>query len=406
MADEIDALLDDGFERRGSIPCALPMWLWTVTLQVEQNRPLRHVDEAVMALVKANVTDPDSIAKLMGVDDSEIVVRSIASLMRAGALRHERGAIRMTDGGIAALEKSQLKESVSREACVHFDPYLRRFRFAERSEERGPHDVRCRGMHQLPLPPQPLKRDLRNGHLQFQSALEASEGTRGAIDLLHVAPVGQAQPVFDEVDLELWHRVSDAQWRWRLLVDGVDDKTLTAAVRGLEMEQGDVLPFVPIDSRPEDGTLGRRLAALFDGGAPVGPAERLDALAKANEAILVVPAFPCGYADLGMLLHVVDSACDGSKKATRVVFGAPRADEKGRRDPFHEVSDRLREAGIHVDGSGDTLKHGALVADQSAFVARYHVAPQPGRDGRGVAWLECRGVDAEGLRSAMDGKDS
>ncbi len=82
MADRSAELAGEGFERRVTIPAALAHWIWTVDLLFEQDRRLRLVDETVLRLVGAGVSDPDRIAELMGLSESEIIPGAIANLMR------------------------------------------------------------------------------------------------------------------------------------------------------------------------------------------------------------------------------------------------------------------------------------------------------------------------------------
>ncbi len=387
----------EGFVRCTLLPSALAHWMWSVELVSEQDRRLRVVDETVLRLVDAGIVDPDRIAALMGVDESDIVPSSIANLMRAGALQHDAG-IRITAGGRAALERVALREPTKEGVQLHFDPYTGAVEFAgSRDTFLSSSEMRSRGLHQLPIPPAPSERELFAKHLQiqgaFESALRAKGGT-GAVDLLRMIPAGEPVMVFEEVDLEVWHRSSDRSWRWLLLRDTADETAASTLLRTLEDADADVLPFVPPCDSGKTSDLDRRLSELFVAAPDAETGARFGATSGAKNVTALLPPYPAGYADLALLLHVASFEHETAVQAS-IVFGGTTTAASKAPDALRQVVDLLGRRGVRVASIGDAIHHGALQCDGHGFVMRYHVEAVDERRERGVPWVEVRTVEGE-----------
>ena len=384
-------LAAEGFVRCTLMPSALAHWMWSVELVSEQDRRLRVVDETVLRLVEVGIADPDRIAALMGVDESEIVPSSVANLMRAGALKHDAG-IQITSGGRSALARVALREPVREGVQLHFDPYVGTAVFAgARGKFLSSSDMRARGLHQLPIPPPPNQRDLFAKHLQIQSALEhslRSKGESGAVDVLRMIPRGEPEVVFEEVHLELWQRPTDHTWRWRLLRDA-DESVASKVLRTLEEEGADVLPFVPQCDDSATSETDGLLAGIFAGSAPAAENAQSDAMASATTVAAVLPPYPAGYAELATLLQITELD-EATAAKTRVTFGGSSSMAPRAPDPLRGVAELLRRHRIGVSNLDGALHHGALLCDDQAFVMRYHVATVSGRRDSGVPWVEVR----------------
>lgn len=397
MSDTRDGdLAAEGFVRCTVLPSALARWTWSVELVSEQDRELRVVDETVLRLVDAGVADPDRIAALMGVDESEIVPSSIANLMRAGALHHDAG-LRISSGGRSTLERAVLRESTREGARLHFDPYSSSVSFAEGGDSfLSAFEMRGRGLHELPIPPAPTERELRAQQLQIQAAFESSlraRGKTGAVDLLRLIPAGEPVVVFEEVDLEVWHRASEHTWRWRIRRDDGNDSAASAVLHALEEDGADVLPLVPLCDGSTSSELDRRLHDIFEGSSEAASGSRYDALSQAKVVAALVPSYPAGYADLVMLHHLMNLELDVDG-CTSVVFGGATSAHRGS-DPLRKA---VSSGGIRVGSTNEALHHGALRCDDRVFVMRYQVQPIDQRRERGVPTVEVRTPSAEHAR--------
>ncbi|HEU4407730.1 MAG TPA: hypothetical protein VFS43_20870 [Polyangiaceae bacterium] len=392
-------LAAEGFMRYTLLPSALAHWMWSVEFVSEQDRRLRVVDEAVLRLVDAGIADPDRIATLMGVDESDIVPSSIANLMRAGALQHDAG-IRITPGGRSALERVALREPTRESVQLHFDPYRSCVALAGgRDTFLSTTEMRSRGLHELPIPPAPSERELRAKHLQIQGSFEASlraKGAMGAVDLLRMVPAGEPIIVFEDVDLEVWHRLSDRSWRWRLLRESADDAAASAMLRTLEDEGADVLPFVPPCDSAKTSKLDRRLSKIFLSSPEAENGARSDAISDAKAVTVLLPPYSAGYADLALLLHVASLEPETAARAS-VVFGSTTTTASGAPDPLRQVVDLIGRRGVRVAHVGDALHHGALCCDGHGFVMRYHVEAVDERRERGVPCVEVRTVSGDAV---------
>jgi hypothetical protein len=397
-------LAAEGFVRCTLLPSALAHWMWSVELVSEQDRRLRVVDETVLRLVDAGIADPDRIALLMGVDESDIVPSSIANLMRAGALQHDAG-IRITAGGRGALERVALREPTKESVQLHFDPYTAAVEFAgARDTFLSSSEMRARGLHQLPIPPAPSERELFAKHLQiqgaFESALRAKGGT-GAVDLLRMIPAGEPVMVFEEADLEVWHRSSDRSWRWRLLRETGDETAASTLLRTLEDADADVLPFVPPCDGGRTSELDRKLTELFTAAPEAEKGARFDAISDAQNVTALLPPYPAGYADLALLLHVATFEPETAARAS-VVFGAATTTASRVPDSLRQVVDLIGRRGVRVWNVGDAIHHGALRCDGHGFVMRYHVEAVDERRERGVPCVEVRTVEGEAFNALRD----
>lgn len=401
MTDRSAELAGEGFVRWVTIPAALAHWVWSVDLVFEQDRRLRLVDETVLRLVGAGVSDPDQIARLMGLGESEIVPGAIANLMRLGALVHD-GGIRVTEGGGAALSRSAVREPRRDTMQLHLDLHRGTVAVAAgRVDLLNSHEMRSRALHQLPLPPEPTQRDLNARHLLVQASLQArlrDAGGTSAVDLLRAIPTDTPQALFEEVDVEVWHRPADKAWRWRVLIDGVDDDAVTRSLRTLEEEGGEVIPSVPDRLDAEMAEADKLLSDWFATAAPAQDQARFAAIGSGVEVTFVVPAFPLAFADLAML-HRLEQE-EGPN--IRVVVAAPLEATGGKRaaDPLHELFARLRRAGISTSECRGPFRHGVLLCGPQAFIARYGIAPLAGRPGRGVPRVEV-GTPAQDMISAI-----
>ncbi|MGD0679575.1 MAG: hypothetical protein ABSC94_29655 [Polyangiaceae bacterium] len=398
MADRSAELAGDGFVRRVTIPAALAHWVWTVDLVFEQDRRLRLVDETVLRLVGAGVSDPDQIARLMGLSESEIVPGAIANLMRLGALVHD-GGIHVTEGGGAALSRSAIREPRRDTMQLHLDLHRGTVAVtAGRMDLLSSHEMRGRALHQLPLPPEPTQRDLNARHLLVQASLQArlrdAAGT-SAVDLLRAIPTDTPQALFEEVDVEVWHRPADTAWRWRVLVDGLDDEAVTRSLRTLEEEGGEVIPAVPDRLDDELAEADKLLSEWFANAAPSQDQDRFAAIGSGGEITFVVPAFPLAFADLAMLHHLEQE----EGRTIRVVVAAASEGTGGKRaaDPLHELFNRLRRAGVSTSECRGPFRHGLLLCGPQAFIARYGIDSLPARPGRGVPRVEVRAAAGDVL---------
>lgn len=96
MLNRTKQLQEEGFRQIRSLPVLLPHQLWKVDIEVEEERPLRHVDETVLRLVDAGVTGREDLMELMGTEPDVAVPRALGRLLKHGALSPQDGGFRIT----------------------------------------------------------------------------------------------------------------------------------------------------------------------------------------------------------------------------------------------------------------------------------------------------------------------
>ncbi len=178
--------------------------------------------------------------------------------------------------------------------------------------------------------------------------------------MLRVIPADTPQTLFEEVDVEVWHRPTDGGWRWRVLVDGIDDNAVTRSLRALEDEGGDVLPSVPARLDDAVAEADQSLSELFSSAVPAQEQARFEAIASGGEVTFLVPAFPLALADLALLLRLEEE----QGRSIRVVVALTADLPGGRRnpDPLHELFARLRRSGASTSECQDRSGTGCCCA--------------------------------------------
>lgn len=411
MADHLSTLRADGFKFLTRRRVALAHFLWFVELEVEQERALRLVEETILRLISTGVDDPDRIAELMGLDESNIVPEAIADLLRKNAVRHDQGVLQVSAGGTAVLSNMALRETARIEERLRHDPYRDRIVLvgAER-EHLSDTERRAAGLQGVPVPRELTRIELQNRHLQLQALLdERAKLTTGAVAsrvaLLRVLPRGTPHFVWEEADLEVWrHATDDSRWEWRLLVDDVEDEFVRGRLRELEDDGADVIPLDEAPSNAESSALDRALSDLFERASPVadGLGARDAAVNGAREITFVGPAGATGGADVHVLLAIADRL-DADIERVQIATTRNVGKRSPMADPMLAAVERIRaEAAskIVVGDAPSPLVHGLLAIDgERAYVTRYLFAPYSRRPGKGIWWPEVRSVSSEAFRA-------
>lgn len=245
MLNRTKQLQEEGFRQIRSLPVLLPHQLWKVDIEVEEERPLRHVDETVLRLVDAGVTGREDLMELMGTEPDVAVPRALGRLLKHGALSPQDGGFRITRIGKAHLSaQKQMEPKTFKSVRVRFDPWQQEF-YWEIDEERTKAD----GQQTLPAPKFLEGHELKLRHRELQKLMDdkgipgmAEDKRKVKRDIVDLKPV-RPDTRWREVTLEVWRRESDGEYDLRVVYRGGEPPAMTAAVRQLQLEGRVLLPL-------------------------------------------------------------------------------------------------------------------------------------------------------------------
>src|SRR5688572_6330584 len=103
MSTSRDSLMSDGFQHIATRPVALPHHVWKTEIDIEFDRRLRVVEEGLLKLLGAGVSEPTLLQRLLGLEGEPIVPRYIAELMRNGLVASVDDRLVLTTPGKRAL---------------------------------------------------------------------------------------------------------------------------------------------------------------------------------------------------------------------------------------------------------------------------------------------------------------
>ena len=411
MTSRAPDLTDEGFERVGTFAAAVPHFVWKVDIDVEFDRDLRLVEEAILGLVAAGVATPKEIAELMGLDDGRIVPATIVDLLRRGAMGHNEGAL-----NVRALGEEMLKRAASRELRrytdveLRHDPYRDELRWTFDEPELKEKDVRDASLRALPAPSAVSATALESRYREVQGLLdrhglpfdtpdEAKENRRR--EIIRLISV-KHYVAWREAELEIWYRADREDWRWRLLRGGGEEADVTAKLAELESEGHEI---IPLEERREL-TLGPQAAELHATAEQVRQSpsagvlethEHREALRQAileasRELIIVSPWLRTAAVD-HELLGWLRTSLDRNKELRIIVGYGIERDGAGKRQDAavrdqEEALRRLREMGERARGRvrvvevGNTHEKLVVCDDQYVILTSFNFLsfnPKPGK---------------------------
>lgn len=259
MSTSRDSLLSEGFQHIATRPVAIPHHVWKAEIDIEYDRRLRVVEEALLKLVGAGVSDPVLLQRLLGMQDEPIVPRYIAELMRNGLLAAVEDRLVVTTLGKRAVQEDLARERRTCSVDFRHDPYRDEFlwEFNEGIELKDK-DLDPTGLVALPRPdglshtqvqlrlPELQKMVERDG-LPFEDRKKSKGDRIRRPEVLSVRP-DKAYVAYRTADLEIWHRdVGTQEWRWRLLMGGGVFGEATEKLQHMEADGQQVLPVEDLD---------------------------------------------------------------------------------------------------------------------------------------------------------------
>jgi hypothetical protein len=257
-----EELRADGFERVETHTVGVPYSVWSVDLEVEEDRDLRLIEETILRLIRAGVRDQAQIGELMGLTGDTVLSSALNDLLTKNALTFgEAGA----SFDINPLGSEMLAKAVSREARSHrdvrvcHDPYLDQLQWFDGDEETW---IPASALGQLSLLPGPIaisEASFEARHRELQRLIEA-EGlpsdpplergqTRPKRDLVRTTAIRQTV-WYRRAELEVWRNGTTTEQQLRVIRDGGEQTEVSDAIMDLAAEGQAILPAPGGRSRP------------------------------------------------------------------------------------------------------------------------------------------------------------
>lgn len=341
MLNREPQLKEEGYQLGRSLQALLPHQMWRIDLKVEEERPLRLVDETLLRLIEAGVRTRADLTRLMATEPDVAVVRGLSRLLKVGFLASKDGFQVTAEGRKAMRDQSMVCPVDYPNLQLRYDPWEDTFHW-EIDEER----IKTDGMHCLPTPAvlDEPGLNLRIGGVQ---ALLEAKGLPSFIknqqkvkrDVVDLRPLKQ-EIRYREATLEVWHREADDAWEVRVLYRGGESRAISEVVRRL-LEQGRDL--VPLEKAPPKPSMaGQEVAAAVEVAAAAGGAilqtkdhrdELRGQLERATRELLLISPWLTTDAVDGDLLGWLEKALKREAKL-RIVVGYGIGDDPNRsRDP-------------------------------------------------------------------------
>ena len=254
-ADRVSQLNLDGYECVATMRVGVAYFLWRVDLDVEYDRELRLVEETVLRLLVAGVSDPEKVAHLMGLNDGRIVPRCFVDLLTKGLVALREGNMVLTHLGREAVSKASTCEKHTYENVeVRYDPYrdLLVWEFEEREYRRD--SLGASGLRALPSPSGLKEHEVEARYRDVQALVEkeglpfgrgngnSKSAAKRVCEVLRVRPL-RSQEVYLEGTLEAWYREQTGEWAWRLMRGDGEEPTISEKLHELEAGGAVIIPL-------------------------------------------------------------------------------------------------------------------------------------------------------------------
>ena len=257
-----DELLADGFERVQTHTVGVPYFVWSVDLEVEEDRDLRLIEETILRLIRAGVREQAQIGALMGLAGDTVLSSALKDLLTKNAITFgEIGASFV----INPLGAEMLAKAVSREARTHrdvrvcHDPYLDQLQWFDGEDETWVQASELGQLHPLPGPVAISEASFEARHRELQRLVEA-EGlpsdpplergqARSKRDLVRTTAIRQTVR-YRRAELEVWRNAKSGEQQLRVMRDGGEQTKVSDAIMDLAAEGQPILPAPGASSRP------------------------------------------------------------------------------------------------------------------------------------------------------------
>lgn len=252
MSTTREALLSEGFQPIATRSVALPHHVWKAKLEIEYDRRLRVVEEAILKLVAAGVGDPALLQRLLGLQGEPLVPRYVAEAMRNGYISVVEDRLTITATGRRMLADNQARERRSCDVEFRHDPYRDELLWDFDEGEVKDKGLDPEGLVALPRPdglthagvcerlPDLQKMVERDGLPFEKKELSRGEKERRP-EVLQVRPI-KAYTAYRRAELEIWYREPSDEWRWRLLMAGGEVAEASAKLQQMEADGQLILP--------------------------------------------------------------------------------------------------------------------------------------------------------------------
>jgi len=247
-------LLAEGFEHADTHSVGVPYSVWSVDLEVEEDRELRLLEETVLRLIRAGVRERTQIGELMGLAEDIILSSALRDLLTKNAITFgDVGAsFDINPLGLEMLTKATSREARShRDVKVCHDPYLDKLQWFEGDDEVWVSVNELGQLHPLPAPAPLSEASLEARHRELQRLVEIdgmpsdAPLERGQIrpkrELVRVTAIRHAF-WYCRVELEVWCDRQSGDRQLRVVRDGGEQTEISEAVMDLLAEGQDILP--------------------------------------------------------------------------------------------------------------------------------------------------------------------
>lgn len=416
MGTNRESLLSEGYQHIATRPVALPHHVWKAEIDIEFDRKLRVIEEAVLNLVGAGVTEPQFIQKLLGLQDEPIVPRYLAELMRNGLVAAVEDRLVLTTLGKRSLADNCARQRDTKSVDFRHDPYRDEFLwdFEDASEVKD-RDLDAAGLVALPRPtglthaqvqlrlPELQKLTERDG-LPFEERKKPKGDRVRRPEVLRVRP-DKAYTAYRRAELEIWYREASDEWRWLLFMAGGEIPQASAKLQEMEADGQVILPVEDRDrfkAGPKEEALQQALREVARAAIPsiLETADHRPALEQAikeatRNLIIISPWIRTAAVDQEMLdwfRHGMER-----NKDLRITIGYGIEDEEQRdRNGFkprktreqEEAISRLHQVSRQFKGRlklvkiGNTHEKIVVVDERYAIVTSFNFLsfnPRPGK---------------------------
>lgn len=404
-------LAAEGYELVATIPVGLPHFVWVADIEVEYDRGLRRVEETILRLIAAGVTDVGAVAALMGLSGERMVTNAVVGLLGQNALAPTAPGLRLTPVGERMLAQAAARARSNHEERLRHDPYRDDLRWGfEEPEYSTERELAAAGLRALPTPPQLRPLDIEARHAEVQRLLDREglpfedpgvQKERRRREVLRVRPL-RTYVAYREAELHVWRHRQRGEWDWRLLRGGGEEREASEHLAELESEGHTVIPLDDVD-QPSLGQPAEAIHEAVEGvatkaRAPLEPQEHREAIrdviGEARDHLIVVsPWLRTSGVDVELLSWL--TAAIDRNKSLRITVGYGIERQGGRRrDPTLSDQERavrqLREAGsrsrdrLHVVEVGATREKLVIGDERSAIITGSTFLPFDPRPGKGI----------------------
>lgn len=348
--DREKQLQAEGYERVKVASVVLPHTVWKVDIDVEFERPLTLSEETVLRLVDAGVTDPDEIARLMGLDAGVIVPTTVVNLLRRGLLGQVDALILMPLGRQALSEQKSRATRPYTDVEVRHDPFTNTFLWKfDAREIKDAKEVRAMGHHVMPAPPELAALDVDRRHEEIQSLLNRfgfpfdspeDRGKKLQRDIVRLRAV-HGYPAWRAAELEVWYHLERDDWQWILRYFGGEERVVSEVLRRLQADGTEILPLEERVREPPSTPLSAQVTRATE-AVRQGPKSQIiqteqhravlrEAILEARRELIVVSPWLTTAAVDGELESWFRQSLDTNREL-RIVIGYGIEPESGKAD--------------------------------------------------------------------------